>query len=173
MTDGHQADPNCGGVPPSEVLVTGKVMSGSAKASRKMPRFMEELRVLTGLELVPGTLNVRLTRPLQLRGAIPWKGWGYPASLCPAVFLSKRVYIYRYKGMSPDRIEILSDIPLRKTHCLHDGDRVGVSIPSKHVASADLATWMSWFAHRAFDVLMPSSWKAKAAQFRGPYGGDR
>lgn len=144
-----------------QVELKGTVVSGSAKASRKMPKYREELREITGLELVPGTLNIRLTRPVRLDPPISWKGWGYPAQLCPALFLGHESFIYRYQGMPPHRIEILTDVHLRTLYGLIDGDEVATQVSREFLAPTTVKDHLAWMLHLTASTMVPTTWRAR------------
>ena len=135
-------------------------MPGSAKASGLMSRHLAELRNLTGLDLVLGTLNIRLERPIRLRETIPWKGWGSPAYMCPVSLLGHRAFAYRYSDMPPDRIEILSDTHFRSMHQLRDRDEVVVLIENRFLDELDAQTWVTWAIHRILLSPLPTRWRA-------------
>jgi CTP-dependent riboflavin kinase len=107
---------------------------------------MERFRELTQFSMVPGTLNVRLPKPLE-RGA----GWRYvaAASISPdwesrtgqaGYFLAPVVIAGRYRGLAfqadepagpgypADQIELISDVHLRGALDLRDGDPIRVAL---------------------------------------------
>ena len=107
---------------------------------------MARLRRLAGFPLVPGTLNMRLPGPL-VRGS----EWRYvtAAEVSPdweartgqsGYHLANVVVAERYRGLAfqadepagpgypPDQIELFSEVHLRDTLGLVDGDRIAVSL---------------------------------------------
>jgi CTP-dependent riboflavin kinase len=113
---------------------------------------LERLRDLAGLPIVPGTLNVRLPRPLERDSS-----WRYVAAteISPdwearsgqaGYFLAPVLIAGRYRGLafqadertSPgyptDQIELFSEVHLRGALGLRDGDPVAVSM---HSSSSD------------------------------------
>ncbi len=105
---------------------------------------MEVLREHAGFPVTPGTLNVRLPRPLE-RGST----WHYvPAAEIASdwqertgqsgYFLASVVVAGRYRGLAfqavesdgavypPDQIELFSETHLRSTLGLVDGDPISV-----------------------------------------------
>jgi CTP-dependent riboflavin kinase len=104
---------------------------------------MARLRELAGFPIVPGTLNVRLPRPLE-RGT----SWRYmpAAEISPdweartgqaGCFLAPVVIAGRYRGLAfqadepgypSDQIELLSEVHLRDALGLDDGDPIAVSL---------------------------------------------
>jgi CTP-dependent riboflavin kinase len=107
---------------------------------------MERLRELAGFAIVPGTLNVRLPRPLD-RGS----SWRYVAAaeISPdwearsgqvGYFLAPVVIAGRYRGLAfqadergdpgypSDQVELFSEVHLRGVLGLTDGDTVAVRV---------------------------------------------
>ena len=107
---------------------------------------MARLRELAGFPVVPGTLNLRLPRPLE-RGT----SWRYlaAAEISPdweartgqaGCFLAPVVIAGRYRGLAfqadepgqpgypSDQIELLSEVHLRDALGLDDGDPIAVSL---------------------------------------------
>jgi CTP-dependent riboflavin kinase len=107
---------------------------------------IERLRELARFSMVPGTLNVRLPKPLE-RGA----AWRYvaAASISPdweartgqaGYFLAPVVIEGRYRGLAfqadesagpgypADQIELFSDVHLRDALDLSDGDPIRVAL---------------------------------------------
>jgi CTP-dependent riboflavin kinase len=105
---------------------------------------MNVLRKLAGFPIVPGTLNVRLPRPLE-RGS----GWHYvsAAEISPdweartrqaGYFLAPVIIAGRYRGLAfqadepgepgypADQVELFSEVHLRGTLGLNDGDPIAV-----------------------------------------------
>ena len=106
---------------------------------------MERLRELAGFSIVPGTLNVRLPRPLE-RDA----NWHYVAAseigpdweertgqsgyfLAPVMISEHRGLAFQAvereaPGYPPDQIELFSEVHLREALGLSDGDAIVVSV---------------------------------------------
>jgi CTP-dependent riboflavin kinase len=127
--------------------LTGLVQSGRGLGAGLMADadVMKRLRELAGFPIVPGTLNVRLPRPLE-RGA----GWRYVAAaeISPdwesqtgqaGYFLAPVTIAGRYRGLAfqadelgepgypSDQIELFSEVHLRRALGLGDGDRLAIS----------------------------------------------
>ena len=107
---------------------------------------MSRLEKLAGFAIVPGTLNVRLPRPLERDSS-----WRYvrAAEISPdweaqsgqaGYFLVAVTIAHRYRGLAfqadeygdaeypTDQIELLSEVHLRTELGLGDGDGIAVSI---------------------------------------------
>ena len=107
---------------------------------------MERLRELAGFAIVPGTLNVRLPRPLD-RGS----SWRYVAAAEISLdwerrsgqagyFVAPVVIAWRYRGVAfqadepgdpgypSDQVELFSEVHLRGALGLTDGDTVAVRV---------------------------------------------
>ena len=109
------------------------------------PAVLERLAELVGFAVVPGTLNVRLARPLE-RGA-EWKylaaadvGPDWEARTGQAGYFHVPVVIAgRYRGLAfqadepgepgypRDQIELFSEVRLRDALGLEDGDHLAVT----------------------------------------------
>ena len=110
------------------------------------PAVLERLAELVGFAVVPGTLNVRLARPLE-RGP-EWQyltaadvGPEWEARTGQAGYFHAPVVIAgRYRGLAfqadepgepgypRDQIELFSEVRLRDALGLSDGDRIAVTI---------------------------------------------
>jgi CTP-dependent riboflavin kinase len=107
---------------------------------------MDRLRELAGFEIVPGTLNVRLPRPLDRDAS-----WRYVAAteISPdwearsgqaGYFLAHVVIAERYRGLAfqadehgdpgypCDQVELFSEVHLRGALGLTDGDTIAVRV---------------------------------------------
>lgn len=121
----------------------GTVMSGRGQASLRLVDSAAELRSITGEELVPGSLNVVLDRPVWLAPEraiafadgrwLLWRGWlnGSP------------VWLFRWSIAPLHVIEVLSSIHLRSAFNLRDGQQVTIKLD--------------------IDQLHPIPWLARAA----------
>jgi CTP-dependent riboflavin kinase len=127
----------------SGIVQPGRGLGSGLMADRPV---MEKLQTLAGFSVVPGTLNVRLPRPLE-RGA----RWRYLSSAEIAqdweertgqsgYFLAPVMVAQRYRGLAfqavepegggypPDQIEVFCEVHLRGQLGLADGDRVAIRI---------------------------------------------
>ena len=115
---------------------------------------MNRLEKLAGFAIVPGTLNVRLPRPLERDSS-----WRYvrATEISPdwetqsgqaGYFLVAITIAHRYRGLAfqadeygdaeypADQIELLSEVHLRTELGLSDGDDIAVSIGERFQARA-------------------------------------
>ena len=111
---------------------------------------MERLQELVGFPIVPGTLNLRLPRPLE-RGS----RWRYVAAVevspdweartgQAGYYLARVTIAGRYRGLAfqadesgypgypSDQIELFSEVHLRRALGLSDGDPITVSEELEH-----------------------------------------
>jgi CTP-dependent riboflavin kinase len=132
----------------SRGCLSGTVEPGSGLGAGRMADrgVMETLQELSGFPVVPGTLNVRLRRPLE-RGP----SWHYmpAAEITPdweertgqaGYFLASVTVARRYRGLAfqavepgehgypPDQIELLCEAHLRRELGLGDGDLIEVRL---------------------------------------------
>jgi CTP-dependent riboflavin kinase len=132
----------------AERNLCGIVQSGRRLGATLMAdtEIMQRLQALTGFPIVPGTLNVRLPRPLE-RGP----GWRYVAATeithdweertgQAGYYLATVVIAGRYRGLAfqadepaglgypPDQLELFCEVHLRRTLGLDDGDRIDVAL---------------------------------------------
>lgn len=127
----------------SGVVQPGRGLGASLMADAEI---MVRLRALAGFSIVPGTLNVRLPRPLE-RG----REWRYVSAtqISPdweartgqaGYFLAPVTIAGRYRGLAfqadepgepgypSDQIELFSEAHLRRALDLGDGDPIAVSL---------------------------------------------
>jgi CTP-dependent riboflavin kinase len=127
----------------SGIVQPGQGLGAGLMAGRAV---MERLDELTGFPVVPGTLNVRLPRPLE-RGS----SWRYLAAAEIArdwekrtgqsgYFLAAVTVAGRYRalafqaiepggrGYPPDQIELFCEVHLREELGLGDGDPIAVRL---------------------------------------------
>lgn len=120
---------------PSHRCYQGTVFTGIKKGTRVVPKYTELLRRLTGMTIVPGTLNVRLEKELVLSPPVTFRGWRAGQTLTPALLNGVPVFLYRWPKCKSTRVEVLSDVHLRSRLKLHDGDVISICIENKFVQS--------------------------------------
>jgi CTP-dependent riboflavin kinase len=133
---------------PEQRNLSGIVQAGRGLGAALMadPAVTERVHELAGFPVVPGTLNVRLPRPLE-RGS----SWRYlaAAEIAPdwerrtghsGYFLAPVTVARRYRGLAfqaveplgagypPNQIELFSEAHLRTTLGLDDGDPIAVQL---------------------------------------------
>lgn len=121
--------------------LVGKVDSGAGDLAQWMRKYRQAYRDATGVELVPGSLNVVLDRPYRL----PEDGTvrldpdqaGVGVTLVPCYIEGRRAFLFRTDrneagvGRHPRHIiEIVAELHLRDELGLEDGDRVEVVVPA-------------------------------------------
>jgi CTP-dependent riboflavin kinase len=127
----------------SGIVQPGRGLGASLMADRAV---MEKLEELTGFAVAPGTLNVRLPRPLE-RGS----SWRYlaAAEIAPdweertgqsGYFLARDTVAGRFRalafqavepgelGYPPDQIELFCEVHLRGELGLGDGDPIAIRL---------------------------------------------
>jgi CTP-dependent riboflavin kinase len=133
---------------PSQHDLSGIVQPGRGLGSGLMAdrSVMEKLQTLAGVSVVPGTLNVRLPRPLErgprwrfLSSAEIARDWEERTGQS-GYFLAPVTVAQRYRGLAfqavepegggypPDQIEVFCEVHLREQLGLADGDRIAIWI---------------------------------------------
>lgn len=121
-------------------LLVGEVVSGIGDLSRWMRKYADIYRDATGMDLVPGSLNVELDREFRLpdtpRIHLDAEQVGVDVSLVPCHVEGIPAFILRTDrndagiGDHPRQIiEVVADVVLRDELRLEDGDRVEVVVP--------------------------------------------
>lgn len=118
----------------------GKVTSGIGDCGQWIAKLHDHYRRKTGLDLFPGTLNVRLDRPYRVpRDSLRLDAHEYGGrvgiSLVPCRVFGRRAYILRTDANDggdgdhpPEVIEVATDVKLRDAFDLKDGDLVTVEV---------------------------------------------
>jgi CTP-dependent riboflavin kinase len=127
----------------SGIVQPGRGLGAALMADAQI---IQRLRELAGFPIVPGTLNVRLPRPLE-RGP----HWRYTAASTlthdweartgqAGYFLASVVIADRYRGLAfqaderagrgypADQVELFCEVHLRQTLGLDDGDPITVTL---------------------------------------------
>ena len=124
---------------------SGIVVSGREIARNHVSLAMDELSIINGQALFPGSLNVVLDKPLKLdsrHAAIFDRGKRF---VWKARIGCRQVWIYRWKGTPFTIVEILADCRLRDVLRLENGSRVDIAISDEMVAPLDLRDRLSSF----------------------------
>lgn len=123
-------------------LLRGTVVSGMGNFSFWIEKLQEYYARKTGMQLFPGTLNLRLERPYSLPKRVirlekEEYGGTVSVSLVPCTVFGRQCFLLRTDknesgtGHHPKTIiEIATDIKLREHHHLQDGDQIEVEIES-------------------------------------------
>jgi riboflavin kinase len=122
--------------------VRGKVVRGAGDFGFWIDRLSDYYERKTGMRFYPGTLNVELSRPYSLPpGVLRLEASEYGGSvsvnIVPCRIFSRPAFLLRTdqneQGTgrhAKNIIEIATDIGLRDTYHLEDGDWVDVELPS-------------------------------------------
>jgi CTP-dependent riboflavin kinase len=122
------------------VILKGQVSTGLGDFGNWMSQLKDFYQEKTGTLLYPGTLNITLPQNWNVpKDALRLKGEEYGGSvnvyIVPCYFEGRQAFILRTEknesgegGHPPNVIEVASDLNLRKTHRLKDGDWVRVEV---------------------------------------------
>jgi riboflavin kinase len=122
------------------VVLRGVVRAGLGNFGLWIAKLQEYYRAKTGMTLFPGTLNLELAESFAMpQGALRLEGHEYggtvSVSILPCRVLGRRAFILRTDaneqgtGHHPRTlIEIATDVKLRATYGLEDGDSVDVEV---------------------------------------------
>ena len=125
----------------------GKVVSGMGSFSLWIERLREHYLHKTGMLLFPGTLNLELEQPWRvppgcLRLNAAEYGGSVTVNIVPCSIFGRPAFILRTEANEEGRghhprtiIEVATDVKLRDTYQLHDGDWVEVEVAGEAVAS--------------------------------------
>lgn len=115
---------------------TAVVTTGAGYASKVLPSSEAAIQELTGMRPHPGTLNLRTERDIALKNGLRFQGPddGRVRMLYPALLGDVEVFINRWSGCPPNRIDVLADKHLRSELGLLDGSKIMVTIADQYVA---------------------------------------
>jgi hypothetical protein len=130
------------------VTVTGRVISGRGEATRNMRENTREISRSLGTDLVEGSLNVILKRPMMLRedsaiktrftpNAPPQLEW-------PGRLHGMDVWLHRWHNAPLHVVEALSAVHLRRQLDLADGDEVTITIRERDVGRISRTGRLAW-----------------------------
>jgi riboflavin kinase, archaea type len=119
-------------------ILRGKVMSGTGNFAYWIEKLKDHYTRKTGLELFPGTLNLKLDtdfkRPDQfLRLEKEEYGGEVSVTIIPCQIFRRQAYILRTDKAAADPgerdiIEVATDVKLREAYGIKDGDEVEVIV---------------------------------------------
>lgn len=107
----------------------GRVVSGRGVASSHINDEMDEIRFATGEQLIAGSLNVILKKPILFDTKAAKIASNGKRLLWRASIGEKQVWIYRFPHAQLHVAEILSHTHLRSAFDLKDGDEVSLIVP--------------------------------------------
>jgi CTP-dependent riboflavin kinase len=131
--------------------VVGLVTSGRGIARAFVGENQQRLKETLGADLVEGSLNVVLQRPLHLRardGVMFGNGGRF---FWPAMIGGRPVWASRWRHSPLHVLELFSDVRLRDALNLRDSDRVAIALRRTDVAPLSMAAriaWMIWWEGR-------------------------
>lgn len=125
------------------MILEGKVIKGIGKAKVFVNMMKDIFYQKTNIELFPGTLNVELNKPYDLKPTYIIKseeyGGKYNVQVQECTLLGNKAYIVRSEknlqkegDYDKNIIEIVSDINFRKKYNLNDGKTLEISIVEKN-----------------------------------------
>jgi len=132
------------------VEVVGRVSSGRRKATADIGRHLDQLKAETGHDLIAGTLNLCLTRPVRLDPSSAIR-FDKARMLWPARVADVDVWAYRWQGCKLHVLELVADRMLRSHLAVNDGDRVVVTVTPGLVTrlpALESAAWVVLWAGR-------------------------
>lgn len=128
------------------MVLTGKVVSGLGNFSYWIEKLKDHYRRKTGLDLFPGTLNVKLSEEYSVPAdAMRLEGEEYGGDVCvnivPCRVFGEEAVILRTdsnergEGAHPKTIvEVACEVKLRDKYNLRDGDIVRIEVAAGHGA---------------------------------------
>jgi CTP-dependent riboflavin kinase len=137
------------------VRLAATVASGRGVASAVLPRHREALDEAAGAPIHPGTLNLRLARPVRIVDATAWDGPddGRSRHLAPAWLEGYPVHVNHWSGCPQHRLDVVADVHLRRHLGLRDGDRVVLQVPARHVGPSTLGGRLRWRGAQAMAAV--------------------
>lgn len=135
-------------------MIVGQVISGRGNAASHLRNSAAELKKIAGADLVEGSLNILLKRPLKLANGRAAKFDHGHRLLWKAYLNGKPVWLYRWQHAPLHVIEVLSPINFRKTYGLHDGDKVIIQpemLAVEAIPRFSILVWsLLWMGRRAW-----------------------
>ena len=124
------------------MILEGKVVAGMGRAKVFVNMMKEVFYKKTNMELYPGTLNIELNKPYDLKPTYTIKaeeyGGKYDVQVQECALLEQKAYIVRSEKNTADTgdykqdvIEIVSSINFREKYNLKDGDLLKIEISDK------------------------------------------
>lgn len=132
-TDPHQFLVGYPSIPPGGVRLKGRVLGPTETPGTSkiwMEAFVPVFDSLYGVDLVPGSLNLRLPEPVEWEDPFVLDIEGRHWEFCPVVLEEKAVgVVFRADRQAPDLLEIASTVHLRTAlGCLADGATIAVRL---------------------------------------------
>jgi 2-polyprenyl-3-methyl-5-hydroxy-6-metoxy-1,4-benzoquinol methylase len=124
--------------------LSGQVISGRGRAASIIRENIKELKEKTGEDLIEGSLNLILMRPLMLSNDNALKFANGDGLLWRASLNGVAVYIFRWEDMPLHIVEVLSCMHLRNSLRLKDGDIVNIVIQNSDLDTIPPAGKLMW-----------------------------
>lgn len=138
-----------------EISLRGVVVSGRGLARKHISNEYAEFKEALGEDIVHGSLNVILDRPVMLNPSSARICSGGTRMLWPAAIDGVPAWIYRFSQAPLHVIELLSPIHLRSALNLEDGSPVVTSVSPSHMLALNGRQKLAWHA----------IWKGRAKWF--------
>ena len=136
------------------IAVTGAVLSGRGQARKHIEAQHAAFREALGEDLIPGSLNLVLSRPVffNLDRAISLANGN--RLLWKARLSNQDVWAYRWPDAPLHVVEVLSSIHFRKTFGIKDGDRMPIHFSDCDVLQLSvrqkIAWWLVWAGRKSW-----------------------
>lgn len=125
-------------------MFIGQVRPGRGIAASQVRENAKELASVTGENLIEGSLNIILKRPLMFINKNSIKFNHGQSLLWPASLNGIRVWLYRWSVAPPHVVELLSTVRLREALALNDDDKVIIEMQMADVGSISRAGKLVW-----------------------------
>lgn len=122
----------------------GTVLSGRGKARGHMNAEYDAFRASTGENLIPGSLNLVLSKPVYLNSKTAVLVSGGARLLWRAELLDLPVWIYRFPHAPLHVIEVLSSVRLRNALGLQDGDTAILYLSGDDIEALSPRQRLAW-----------------------------
>jgi SAM-dependent methyltransferase len=126
--------------------IAAQVISGRGHARALFEQILEEIPLVAGERVIPGTLNLLLKKPLMFNNdrALRLRNGSSLLLLWPGEINGKAVWLYRWGSAPLHVVEVISNTKLREYFNLVDGDRVTVSIGCNYVSKISYLGRVAW-----------------------------
>ena len=119
-------------------IYKGRILTGIGVAKIRVEQNLDAYKQVTGMDLVPGTLNVRLTKNFEIPGDSIYIA---PEKIQPIekkrgiILVPAKLYRSKIVIMNPDPpfynkkvIEIMAPFNIREQYGLKDGDEIEIEV---------------------------------------------
>ena len=123
---------------------SGTVLSGRGKAREHLEAEYDAFHEATGENLIPGSLNLILSKPVLLNLKTALLVSNGTRLLWRAELVDQPVWIYRFPHAPLHVVEVLSSVRLRDALGLEDGDTVTLHVPQVDADALSLRRRLAW-----------------------------